>query len=177
MSQTPYYIGIDVGTGSVRAGLVKPDGTLVASRTEETITWRDSEDHRIFEQSTNNIWDGMCKCIKTCLQEANVPPSAVKGLGFDATCSLAVSDMNGEPVVVTKGDKLGQNGDRNIILWADHRAEKEADLINSTGSVVLDYVGGTMSVRLPCPTFAPARPYSTCSLRWKSQRPYGSSAE
>lgn len=145
-----YYIGVDVGTGSVRAGLVKHDGTLVATHTEETITWRDPEDHRIFEQSTNNIWAGMCKSIKTCLQEAKVSPSEVKGIGFDATCSLAVSDTNGEPVVVTKGDQLGQNGDRNIILWADHRAEKEAELINSTGSVVLDYVGGTMSV---CHTF------------------------
>ena len=91
----------------------------------------------------------MCAAIKACLKEANVQPSEVKGIGFDATCSLAVADQNGEPVVVTKGQKLGQNGDRNIILWADHRAEKEAELINSTGSVVLDYVGGTMSVRLP----------------------------
>ncbi|OJT04419.1 hypothetical protein TRAPUB_4875 [Trametes pubescens] len=146
-----YYIGVDVGTGSVRAGLVKHDGTLVATHTEETITWRDPEDHRIFEQSTNNIWAGMCKSIKTCLQEAKVAPSEVKGIGFDATCSLAVSDTNGEPVVVTKGDQLGQNGDRNIILWADHRAEKEAELINSTGSVVLDYVGGTMSLEMEIP--------------------------
>ncbi|KAL7282009.1 Pentulose kinase [Trametes coccinea BRFM310] len=151
MSPSAYYIGIDVGTGSVRAGLVKHDGTLVATRTEDTITWRDPEDHRIFEQSTNNIWEGMCKCIKACLQEAKVDPSEVKGIGFDATCSLAVSDMNGEPVVVTKGDQLGQNGDRNIILWADHRAEKEAELINKTGSVVLDYVGGTMSLEMEIP--------------------------
>ena len=147
MSQSAYYIGVDVGTGSVRAGLVKTDGTIVASFTEETTTWRDQEDHRIFEQSTNEIWAGMCKAIKACLKEANVQPSEVKGIGFDATCSLAVADQNGEPVVVTKGDKLGQNGDRNIILWADHRAEQEAELINSTGSTVLDYVGGTMSVR------------------------------
>ncbi|TFK85067.1 Pentulose kinase [Polyporus arcularius HHB13444] len=151
MSQGPYYIGVDVGTGSVRAGLVKPDGTIVASFTEETTTWRDPEDHRIFEQSTNNIWDGMCKCIKACLKEAQVAPSEVKGIGFDATCSLAVSDMDGKPVVVTKGEQLGQNGDRNIILWADHRAEKEAELINSTGSVVLDYVGGTMSLEMEIP--------------------------
>ncbi|KAH9921515.1 Pentulose kinase [Epithele typhae] len=151
MSQGPYYIGIDVGTGSVRAGLVKLDGTLVASRTEETITWRDPEDHRIFEQSTTNIWAGMCKCIKACLEEAKVSPSEVKGLGFDATCSLAVSDMNGDPVIVTKGADLGQSGERNIILWADHRAEKEAELINSTGSVVLDYVGGTMSLEMEIP--------------------------
>jgi ribulose kinase len=70
------------------------------------------------------------------------------GLGFDATCSLAVTDLEGEPVVVTKGDQLGQHGDRNIVLWADHRAEEEAELINKSGSVVLDFVGGTMSVSL-----------------------------
>ncbi|OBZ71867.1 hypothetical protein A0H81_08080 [Grifola frondosa] len=146
-----YFIGIDVGTGSVRAGLVKHDGTLVASSTEATLTFRDPDDHRIFEQSTNNIWDGMCKTIRTCLAEANVSPSAVKGIGFDATCSLAVTDMNGDPVVVTKGDNIGEIGDRNIILWADHRAEHEAELINSTGSVVLDYVGGTMSLEMEIP--------------------------
>jgi len=148
---TSYYIGVDVGTGSVRAGLVKQDGTLVASSTENTITYRDPNDHRIFEQSTNNIWEGMCKAIKASLAEANVAPSEVKGVGFDATCSLAVADMNGDPVVVTRGEQLGEIGDRNIILWADHRAEEEAELINSTGSVVLDYVGGTMSLEMEIP--------------------------
>ncbi|KZT12662.1 Pentulose kinase [Laetiporus sulphureus 93-53] len=148
---TSYYIGVDVGTGSVRAGLVKQDGTLVASNTVSTITYRDQEDANIFEQSTNNIWEGMCKAIRTCLAEAKVKRSDVKGVGFDATCSLAVTDMNGDPVVVTKSDQLGDNGDRNIILWADHRAEEEANLINSTGSVVLDYVGGTMSLEMEIP--------------------------
>lgn len=115
------------------------------------MTYRDPNDHRIFEQSTTNIWSSISRAIKTCLEESKVAASAVKGLGFDATCSLAVTDLSGEPVVVTKGDKLGQHGDRNIVLWADHRAEKEAELINSTGSVVLDYVGGTMSLEMEVP--------------------------
>ena len=75
-----------------------------------------------------------------------IDPARVKGIGFDATCSLAVTDFQGNPVTVTKGSELGKVGDRNVILWADHRAEKEAALINSTGSVVLNYVGGVMSV-------------------------------
>ncbi|KAJ3975946.1 Pentulose kinase [Lentinula raphanica] len=146
-----YYIGVDVGTGSARAVLVDDHGSTIASHTKETTTWRDHDDHRIFEQSTNNIWDSISSCIKKCLAESKIPPSSVKGISFDATCSLAVSDFNGDPVIVTKGDKLGQNGDRNVILWADHRAEKEAELINSTGSVVLDYVGGTMSLEMEIP--------------------------
>ena len=146
-TEESYYIGIDVGTGSVRASLVSKSGRVVASSTQETKTWRDPLDHRVFEQSTTDIWAGAAKVIKACLQSSGVDPIAVKGLGFDATCSLAVTDFDGVPVAVTKGEHLGKHGERNIILWADHRAEKEADLINSTGSIVLDYVGGTMSVR------------------------------
>ena len=148
MSSESYYIGIDVGTGSARATLVRKDGSVVASSTQDTITWRNPEDHRIFEQSTTDIWEKIATAIKLCLSEAKLPSFAVKGLGFDATCSLAVTNFDGQPVTVTKGDDLGKTGERNVILWADHRAEKEADLVNGTGSVVLDYVGGRMSVRL-----------------------------
>ncbi|KAJ7672852.1 FGGY family of carbohydrate kinase [Mycena rosella] len=151
MSTESYYLGIDVGTGSARASLVSSNGKIVASSTVATITYRDPDDHRIFEQSTDNIWAAISSAIKTCLSEAQLPASAVKGLGFDATCSLAVADLAGAPVQVTKGAELGAHGDRNVILWADHRAEKEADLINTTGSVVLDYVGGTMSLEMDIP--------------------------
>ncbi len=74
-------------------------------------------------------------------------PADVKGISFDATCSLAVVDEQGTPVSVSRGEGLGQAGERNVILWADHRAEEEAELINKTGEGVLGFVGGTMSVR------------------------------
>jgi len=41
---------------------------------------------------------------------------------------------------------LGEDGEWNVILWADHRAEEEAEVINSTGEGVLGFVGKTMSV-------------------------------
>ncbi|KAJ3567746.1 hypothetical protein NP233_g6162 [Leucocoprinus birnbaumii] len=151
MSTQDYYVGVDVGTGSVRASLLSKDGTVVASATQDTQTWRDDNDHRIFEQSTTDIWTAISKTIRACLTDAQISPKLVKGLGFDATCSLAVTDLEGEPVSVTKGKDLGLRGERNIVLWADHRAEKEADLINTTGSVVLDYVGGRMSLEMEVP--------------------------
>ncbi|KAL4075625.1 FGGY family of carbohydrate kinase [Scleroderma yunnanense] len=146
-----YYIGVDVGTGSVRACLVTSDGIIKASNTQDTLTWRDPHDHRIFEQSTTDIWTKTCVAVRKVLEESMIDPTAVKGIGFDATCSLAVTDFQGNPVVVTKGNDIGKIGDRNIILWADHRAEEEADLINSTGSIILDYVGGTMSLEMEVP--------------------------
>ncbi|PFH50338.1 hypothetical protein AMATHDRAFT_40939 [Amanita thiersii Skay4041] len=151
MSPSDHYIGIDVGTGSTRAVLIHQSGTILASTTHPIATYRDEHDHRIFEQSTADIWSAVATTTRACLSQANVSPSTIKGIGFDATCSLAVTDMNGDPVIVTRGEQLGQHGDRNVILWADHRAEEEAELINSTGSEVLDYVGGTMSLEMECP--------------------------
>ncbi|KAF8516640.1 Pentulose kinase [Gautieria morchelliformis] len=145
------YIGIDVGTGSVRATLVRQDGITLATSTQPITTFRDKSDHRIFEQSTTDIWKGIAACVRACLAQANVNPSTVKGLGFDATCSLAVSDENGEPVTITEGGDIGTNGERNVILWADHRAEAEAEQINASGSIVLNYVGGKMSLEMEIP--------------------------
>jgi ribulose kinase len=120
---------------------------LVASQTCDTKTWRDASDARIFEQSTTDIFEAICRCVQDVLSESRVDKGDVKGVGFDATCSLAVVDTNGNPVCVSKGKGIcGEIGDRNIVLWADHRAEDEARTINESGSVVLDYVGGSMSV-------------------------------
>ncbi|KAF4601895.1 hypothetical protein EYR40_005095 [Pleurotus pulmonarius] len=151
MSATSYYIGVDVGTGSTRACLVDKQGKTIASSTQDIQTFRDHADHRIFEQSTADIWSCISKVVRTVVQTSGVAPSDVKGIGFDATCSLAVTDEGGQPVVITSGSELGQIGERNIILWADHRAEAEAELINQSGSLVLDYVGGTMSLEMEVP--------------------------
>lgn len=45
-----------------------------------------------------------------------------------------------------KDANVGLEGEWNVILWADHRAEEEAEKINSTGEGVLGFVGKTMSV-------------------------------
>lgn len=87
--------------------------------------------------------------METVLSESKVKKEDIKGIGLDATCSLAVVDMQGNPVCISKGQGIcGELGERNIVLWADHRAEEEAKLINQSGSVVLDYVGGSMSVSI-----------------------------
>lgn len=141
-----YFVGVDVGTGSARAAIVTTDGTIVAESTQATKTFRLDSDARIFEQSTSNIWQSISTVVKDALRSSGIDKSQIKGIGFDATCSLAVTDRDGNAISVTPETGFGK-GDRNVILWADHRAEEEARLINSTGSMVLNYVGKTMSVR------------------------------
>lgn len=87
--------------------------------------------------------------VRRALDERNISPSDVHGIGFDATCSLCVfSTETDEPVSVTG---LDFNTDQNVILWLDHRAAKETDIINATGHKVLRYVGGKMSLEMEIP--------------------------
>lgn len=146
-----YFIGVDVGTGSARAALVACDGTIMAESSYPTTTYRDDHNHDIFEQSTTEIWNSIAKACKDCLRDSKISPEQVKGIGFDATCSLAVSTLEGEPMSITSDNWGSGDSKRNIILWADHRAREEANLINSTGSPVLQYVGGTMSLEMEIP--------------------------
>lgn len=142
-------------------------GKLVAEHSEATATRRSASDARIFEQSTSDIWRALSACCRAVLRESGVAPDAVKGVGFDATCSLAVVDGDGAPVSVSlkadgtpdtnasanaaAGTGASDAGEFDVILWADHRAEAEADLINSTHDGVLSFVGGTMSLEMEVP--------------------------
>ncbi|KAK4698513.1 D-ribulokinase, partial [Phenoliferia sp. Uapishka_3] len=143
MAPTNYYIGVDVGTGSARAALVADDGTIVAESSYNV------------RLSLPFVWDCISKACKDVLRDSKISNSLVRGIGFDATCSLAVVNMkDGSPVSVSPNSwdsKTSSSKPNDIILWADHRAKEEANLINSTGSMVLKYVGGTMSLEMEIP--------------------------
>ena len=82
--------------------------------------------------------------------QGKVDPKSIKGIGFDATCSLAVfTHDTDEPVSVT-GPEFKSNN-HNVILWLDHRPVKETEKINATDHNLLRYVGGTMSIEMEIP--------------------------
>ncbi|BGP31454.1 hypothetical protein JCM10296v2_003218 [Rhodotorula toruloides] len=156
-ASTSYYIGVDVGTGSARAALVSAKGDIVAESTYNTTTWRDDRDKDIFEQSSTQIWNCISSACKDVLRDSKIDPAQVRGIGFDATCSLVAAKLDsGVPVPVTPGSWSNEQAAkeaevRDIILWADHRASKEAKLINSTQSPWLKYVGNTISLEMEIP--------------------------
>lgn len=139
------FAGIDVGTGSVRAGIFDADGRQLAVARRDIRMWKEPGD--IVEQSSDDIWACVCACVKEALAVAGLAPRDIAGIGFDATCSLVVLGADGRPLPV------GRHGDptRNIIVWMDHRATGQADRINALGSPVLDYVGGTISPEMETP--------------------------
>jgi FGGY-family pentulose kinase len=87
------------------------------------------------------------------MQEHNIDPESIKGIGFDATCSLSVfREDTDEPQCVTGPSFDNRDGnDRNVILWLDHRPVEETEKINATKHNLLRYVGGTMSIEMEIP--------------------------
>jgi nuclear pore complex protein Nup93 len=145
-----HFIGIDVGTGSARACLIDSSGDIKALASEPIKLWQPQTGY--YEQSTTDIWACICKCVSHVVHQSNIDPNTIKGIGFDATCSLTVfSEDTDEPVTVT-GPSFEDDGNaRNVILWLDHRPVEETEKINATGHNLLRYVGGKMSIEMEIP--------------------------
>ena len=58
-----YLVGVDVGTGSVRAALFTEGGRMVEHSSRAVKTWYD-QGHS--EQSTADIWAAVCSCVQVC---------------------------------------------------------------------------------------------------------------
>jgi len=139
------FIGVDVGTGSARAGVFDATGTLLASARRPITIWREAGD--IVEQSADQIWRAVAESVREAVALSGVSPSQIAGIGFDATCSLVAVAADGSPVTVSpSGDPA-----RNVIVWMDHRASAEAEEINAGGHEVLRYVGGVISPEMETP--------------------------
>ncbi|KAF1048471.1 MAG: Ribulokinase [Herbaspirillum frisingense] len=138
-----YFIGIDVGTGSARAGVFDRAGALLASARREIDLFRDERRGHV-EQSSAQIWDAVCGAVRDAVAQAGIDPAAVAGVGVDATCSLVVQGAEGGV-----GDPA--HPERDVIVWMDHRALDQARRINAGGHAVLSYVGGMISPEMETP--------------------------
>lgn len=132
-------IGVDVGTGSVRAGVFTLDGKMLGTASFPIREWRPKPD--FYEQSSEDIWAETGRAVRAAVAAAGVPASSAVGISFDATCSLVALDREGQPVSVSESGEA----ERNIIVWRDHRAIDQVNRINAGGHGVLKYVGGVMS--------------------------------
>ena len=140
-----YLIGIDVGTGSARAGVFDASGMMPGTAKAEVTIWREAGS--VVEQSSDQIWAAVCQAVRGAVRASGIDPAKVSGIGVDATCSLVVLGHDGSPLPV------GPSNDpqRNVIVWMDHRAVVQAERINATGHDVLRYVGGVISPEMETP--------------------------
>ena len=140
-----YVVGVDVGTGSARAGIFDLAGHMVATAKRDITLFHASGS--IVEQSSAEIWNAVCDSVKEALAQAAVSPDQIAGIGFDATCSLVVLGEGGQSLPVGPSEQV----ERDIIVWMDHRALEQAERINAGGHEVLKFVGGKISPEMETP--------------------------
>ncbi len=139
------FIGVDVGSASVRAGVFDRAGAELGFAVRPIRQFNPRAD--VFEQSSADIWAQTGTAVRAALAQAGVTPADVGGIGFDATCSLVAVGPGGAPVSVAED----ADPQRDIVMWMDHRAVAEAAAINATHDPALAYVGGEVSVEMELP--------------------------
>ena len=108
-----YYIGVDVGTGSVRAGLVTRDGHVEHVSVQDIS--RASPEPGQYVQSSAEIWSAVVDTVTRVLDKSKVPCEQVRGLGFTGTCSMVIQ---GQDIQLA-----AQDSGYDVVMWMDHRAE------------------------------------------------------
>ena len=131
MTKPSYLLGLDVGTQSLRAALVDPQGRTRAFGVAAIETryprpgWA--------EQDADGWWRAAREAIGLALTQAGVAPDQVVGIGLDCTaCTVIACGIDGAPL-------------RPALLWMDQRSHAEADAISRTRLPALRYVSGRVS--------------------------------
>ena len=108
------YIGIDLGTSSVKMLLVAASGRVLGSVTEEYPVWYPQSGWS--EQNPEDWFSGVLRGLKKLLDGQD--NTAVRGIGFGG-------QMHGL-VILDEAD----NVIRPAILWNDGRTQKQTDYLN-----------------------------------------------
>ena len=155
MAQQTLIIGIDFGTDSVRSVVIDAHGgTELASEVAFYRRWAAGKfcdpARNMFRQHPLDYIEGMEASVKGALAKVGKRAGkSVAAIGIDTTGSTPCAvDKTGTPLSLTKGYETNPNA--MFVLWKDHTAVKEAQLINKVargwgGTDFTKYEGGVYS--------------------------------
>jgi FGGY-family pentulose kinase len=132
----PAVLGIDAGTGGLRAGLFDLTGAVlgIADRSYGTTFpqagWA--------EQSPRDWWTALVGAVRAVVSESGVDARRIIGLAVDAPCDILLTDGAGEPLTPA-------------LMWMDLRAAEEARRLTQSADPVLRYCGGVVPAEWPLP--------------------------
>lgn len=110
-----YFLGIDVGTSSLKTGLWRADGHLAARAARSYPTNRPSPTWA--EQNPLDWWKALCETVQQALHDGGVRASEIAGIGIDSTgWTFVPVDQAGVPLYAAP-------------IWQDRRAQREAALL------------------------------------------------
>ncbi len=139
------FVGIDVGSASVRAGIFDAKGQRLAFAVRAIQQFHPRPLY--VEQSSADIWAQTCAAMREAVGKSGIDPATIAAIGVDATCSLVAVGAGGKPVSVAENG----GSEHDIIMWMDHRAAEQTAAINATKDEALAYVGGEVSIEMELP--------------------------
>ena len=131
-------LGIDAGTGSLRAALFDLSGRPHSFYDVAYATGTRYPRPGWAEQQPQDWWEALVAAVRGCLSRADITSRRVVGLAIDAPCDLVLLDASGAPL--TDG-----------IMWMDLRASEQARRLTLTHDPVLRYCGGDVPAEWPLP--------------------------
>jgi xylulokinase len=111
-----YLVGVDIGTGNLKSIIVRGDGTVVGSSSQELTTsylhpgWT--------EQDPNDWYLAFCKTFHEALNQAKISTKKINAVCIDAAAHT--------PVLLDENDEIL----RPAILWTDQRSVKQVEWLN-----------------------------------------------
>lgn len=109
----PVWVGVDLGTQSVRAVVLGADGRVAGRGTRPLTDTRDGARH---EQDPDEWWTATAGACRAALD--GVPSGAVRGVAVDGTSgTVLITDHDGRPVTPA-------------LMYDDGRAAEPADLLD-----------------------------------------------
>ena len=129
-------LGIDAGTGGVRAALFDLSGTLIGIADRAYVTTYPQAGWA--EQRPDDWWDALVGAVHEVAAVSGIDARRIIGLAVDAPCDILLADAAGEPLT-------------NALMWMDLRAADQARRLTETGAAVLRYCGGVVPAEWPLP--------------------------
>lgn len=109
------FLGIDLGTSSVKIIAMKQDGKVIASVSKEYPVFYPQAGWA--EQNPEDWWDATKEGIKELIERNNLDKASIKSIGFSGQMhGLVALDENNEVLLPA-------------ILWCDQRTQEECDYI------------------------------------------------
>lgn len=136
MNSEPVVLGIDFGTGGVRACLFDLHGhaLAVAEKSYPTTYPRPGW----ATQRPQDWWLALCAVTHEALSRGDVAPQRIVGIALDAPCDILLANRDGTPTT-------------DALMWMDLRGAARARRLTATGDAVLRYCGGDVPAEWPLP--------------------------
>jgi gluconokinase len=115
MKMDPWFIGVDLGTGSCKSVVINEKAQILGFGAGDYASSTAQEKWN--EQDPKSILTGMIRSVKIAVEQAGVSPKACQALSIGgALHSLLVLDHSGKPMT-------------GVFTWADGRGSRQAQAI------------------------------------------------